>query len=296
MRGVRDIGGQGGLLQCVGMLGRGVVGLRWVVWGGKGCLWARLRKGCMCCMLAGSECSVEGLVQGLVSVFVLGGDGCFVQRGCDWKDPNGDGELLCMGYCLMACGWFVGDRLGLWLQVWGGVGVSYLGICPLVRTEWLCRWCWWCWRGWKMLGEFWHERLYWYWWCGGVQSVTVSSRMIDHNMAKVRVGRLRPPTDLGANIRCEGSLDVMLYCLRSLEGWICHCWGMFIGRCLGGEDCMLQWIWLVVCIVWLGHILVGVVWKGDFVVCWWRIGLCMHGYKCCLSWWSKLRRVCVGQW
>ena len=53
--------------------------------------------------------------------------------------------------------------------------------------------------------------------------MTVSSRMIDHNMAKVRVGRLRPPTDLGANIRCEGSLDVMLYCLRSLEGWICHC-------------------------------------------------------------------------
>ena len=46
--------------------------------------------------------------------------------------------------------------------------------------------------------------------------MTVSSRMIDHNMAKVRVGRLRPPTDLGANIRCEGSLDVMLYCLRSL--------------------------------------------------------------------------------
>jgi len=54
-------------------------------------------------------------------------------------------------------------------------------------------------------------------WCRwGVQSVTVSSRMIDDNMANVRVGRFRPPTDRGVKIRWEGSLDVMLYCLRSL--------------------------------------------------------------------------------
>ena len=54
-------------------------------------------------------------------------------------------------------------------------------------------------------------------WCRwGVQSVTVSLRMIDDSMAKVRVGRLRPLTDRGVKIRCEGSLDVMLYCLRSL--------------------------------------------------------------------------------
>ena len=38
-------------------------------------------------------------------------------------------------------------------------------------------------------------------WCRwGVQSVTVSSRMIDDSMANVRVGRLRPPTDRGVKI------------------------------------------------------------------------------------------------
>ena len=55
-------------------------------------------------------------------------------------------------------------------------------------------------------------------WCRwGLQSVTVSSRMIDDGMAKVRVGRLRPPADLGVrNILWEGLVDVMWYCRRSL--------------------------------------------------------------------------------
>ena len=47
-------------------------------------------------------------------------------------------------------------------------------------------------------------------WCRwGLQSVTVSSRMIDDSMAKVRAGRLRPPTDRGVNILWDGSVDVM---------------------------------------------------------------------------------------
>jgi len=33
-------------------------------------------------VLWGSEGSVGGPVRGLDSVFVLGGDGCFVRRGC----------------------------------------------------------------------------------------------------------------------------------------------------------------------------------------------------------------------
>ena len=41
MRGVHDIGGRGGLLLCVGMRGRGVVGSMWAVWGDGGCLRAR---------------------------------------------------------------------------------------------------------------------------------------------------------------------------------------------------------------------------------------------------------------
>ena len=46
--------------------------------------------------------------------------------------------------------------------------------------------------------------------------MTVSSRMIDDNMAKVRVGRLRPPTDRGVNILWEGSFEVMWYCRHNL--------------------------------------------------------------------------------